>query len=483
MKPIKMKLNQIKLTNPYLSLPPLCYDKVTPTPLKNPFIIHANSALAKELGIDPEELSTDAFLELVNGELTLEGSDAFAMCYTGHQFGFLVPRLGDGRAINIGSIGKQHLQLKGAGQTLYSRSGDGRAVLRSSIREYLMSEAMFGLGIETTRALALMGSSSRVIREDWERAAIVLRLSTSWVRFGTFEYFAHHQKYAELEALADYSIAESYPHLAGKDNCYLDFFGEVVERTARVIAKWQAVGFNHGVMNTDNMSIAGLSIDYGPYAFLDDYDEANICNHTDKKGRYSFGNQPQVAKWNLSALMQALSPLILLEDMKERLAGYDGLYSGYYVKLMREKLGLSLVEEGDVEFVRHLLAVLQKLQVDYTLFFRTLSHYDSDRTLLLRLGLYHQPMNEWLDIYDKRLELEETNSIEREQKMLQANPKYILKNYILQEVIDQAENGEYRGIEALFKIAQNPYAEHAEHERWAGVTPEAFRNNKLSCSS
>ena len=216
-----MKLNEIEVTNPYLALPELCYTRVKPTPLKKPFLIHVNESVAQDLDIDKEELQSDHFVDFINGTLELQGSDTFAMCYAGHQFGFYVPRLGDGRAINIGTIGKQHLQLKGAGLTRYSRSGDGRAVLRSSIREYLMSEAMHGLGIETTRALALIGSEQEVIREQWEKAAIVLRLSPSWVRFGTFEYFAHKKKHEELEALADYAIAESYPHLVDEDNRYL----------------------------------------------------------------------------------------------------------------------------------------------------------------------------------------------------------------------------------------------------------------------
>ena len=478
-----MKLNQLKLTNPYLKLPSLCYQRVAPSPLKGVFLIHANSELADNLEIDSSEFESEQFLDFANGALELDGSDNFAMCYAGHQFGFFVERLGDGRAINIGTLGDYHLQLKGAGRTLYSRGGDGRAVLRSSIREYLMSEAMYGLGIETTRALSLLGSTQRVFREDWEHAAMVLRVSPSWVRFGTFEYFSHHRKFAELEALADYVIAESYSHLSEEDDRYLYMFREVVEKTARLMAEWQAVGFNHGVMNTDNMSIAGLTIDYGPYAFLDDYDFRNICNHTDTYGRYSFGSQPKIGEWNLHALKRALSPLIPTEKMETAIAYYEKTYTQHYLNLVSKKLGLESVESGDLELVASLLRTLQQLSVDYTLFFRSLSHYEGDREAMLKLGLYHQPMHDWLDGYDKRLEQNNTTPQERQSQMLETNPKFVLKNYMLQEVIEQADDGDFSGVEALFGIAKNPYDEHPEHERWAEATPEAFKNKKLSCSS
>jgi len=478
-----MKLNEIKLTNPYLELPQECYTRVKPTPLVNVFLIHANEAVAELLDIDIEELYSDAFVEFVNGAWQLEGSDPFAMCYAGHQFGHFVPRLGDGRAINIGTIKHWHLQLKGAGQTRYSRSGDGRAVLRSSIREYLMSEAMHGLGIESTRALALIGSEHKVYREEWETGAIVLRVSPSWVRFGTFEYFAHKKRYTELEALADYAIAESYPYLVDSDDKYLQFFTEVVRRTAILMAKWQAVGFNHGVMNTDNMSIAGLTIDYGPYAFLDDYDVQYICNHTDRSGRYSFGNQPNIGAWNLQALMHALAPIVNRDKMEKALDEYARIYTEYYLYLMGKKIGLDKLQESDLDLFKQLLGMMQGLSIDYTLFFRTLSRYDGDRTALLKLGMYHKPMNEWLDSYDERLKANTSAIYERHRAMLQTNPKFVLKNHMLQEAITAAENGDFSVVDDLFEIAKDPYGEHEAHERWAGATPEEFKNRKLSCSS
>ena len=474
-----MKLKDIKLTNPYLALPELCYDRVKPTPLKKPFLIHFNREVAKKLEMELE----DDVVALLNGELELEGSESFAMCYAGHQFGYFVERLGDGRAINIGTINNLHLQLKGAGKTLYSRSGDGRAVLRSSIREYLMSEAMHGLGIETTRALAIIGSEQEVIREDWEKASIVLRVSSSWIRFGTFEYFAHSKNFKELEALADYAINESYPHLNIEEDRYFHFFAEVMGKTARLMAEWQAVGFNHGVMNTDNMSIHGLTIDYGPYAFLDDYDTNYICNHTDRDGRYSFGNQPRIGEWNLRALALALSPLVSQERLDKLLKHYGRLYSQHFLYLMGRKMGFDKVSDEDFELMKHMLGMLQTLSVDYTLFFRTLSRYRGEREALLKLGMYHQPMHDWLDDYDKRLEKNERNQEERQEQMLATNPKFVLKNYMLQEEIEFAEKGDFSLVEVLFNIAQAPYDEHDAFESWAGATPEEFKNKKLSCSS
>ena len=478
-----MKLDEIELTNPYLELPPLCFDRVEPTPLKKPFLIHANKDMAKELGLALEELQSENFVKFVNGELKLKGSDTFSMCYSGHQFGHFVPRLGDGRAINIGTLNNLQMQLKGSGKTLYSRSGDGRAVLRSSIREYLMSEAMHGLGIETTRALAIIGSEQEVIRENWEKASIVLRVSPTWIRFGTFEYFAHSNNLKELEALADYAIEECYPHLMIEENRYFHFFTEVMGRTARLMAHWQSVGFNHGVMNTDNMSIFGITIDYGPYAFLDDYSTNYICNHTDRNGRYSFGNQPSIAEWNLHALALALSPLVKKERLEKTMEHYGRLYSQHFLYLMGQKLGLDNATDDDFEMIKHLLGMLQSLNVDYTLFFRTLSRYDGKREAILKLGLLHNPMIDWLDSYDQRLEQNSSTIEERHQKMLKTNPKFVLKNYILQEAIDAADTGDFSVVAKLFEIAQNPYGEHEGYKRWSEETPSAFKNQKLSCSS
>ena len=476
-----MKLNELTLTNPYLTLPAKCYDRVSPTPLDAPNLIHANKDVAKVLEIDEDELQTDTFVEWLNAEYIHPHSEPFAMCYAGHQFGYFVPRLGDGRAVNIGTIGKYHLQLKGAGKTKYSRGGDGRAVLRSSIREYLISEAMQGLRIPTTLCLGLIGSEHRVRREKIEKGAMICRVSSSWVRFGTFEYYAHKGMFKELQALADYVIDESFAHINGKHDRYTLLFNEVMVITARLMAQWMSVGFNHGVMNTDNMSIAGLSIDYGPFAFLDDFSHHHSSNHSDEEGRYAFENQPSIAKWNLKSLMMALSPLAPLEKTEPLLALYDRVYMRYFHYYMCKKLGLEGTIEGDPELIDDMLDMLEQLHVDYTLFLRTLSHYEGDRDALLKTGLYHEPMQTWLDRYDVRIK--PLPVAKRKAQMLSANPKYVLKNYMLQEAIDAAEQGDFSVISDLFTIAQNPFEEHPEFERWSQATPQTFKNQRLSCSS
>jgi uncharacterized protein YdiU (UPF0061 family) len=289
--------------------------------------------------------------------------------------------------------------------------------------------------------------------------------------------------FKELEALADYVIEENFPHLKGRDDPYTMLFNEVMVITARLMAQWMSVGFNHGVMNTDNMSIAGLTIDYGPYAFLDNFRHENVCNHTDVEGRYSYTNQPSVAKWNLQSLIKALSPLSSVEKMEKILSIYDKVYTRYLHYYMCKKLGLEGTVEGDPELIDDMYDMLESLHVDYTLFMRTLSHYEhkGDRTALLSTGMYHEPMQKWLDRYDERIQY--IDKTEHKKQMLKANPKYVLKNYMLQEAIDAADKGDFSVVDDLYTIAQNPFEEYPEFERWADATPKEFKNQKLSCSS
>ena len=478
-----MKLSDLKLTSKYSALGDIFTQQINPQPLKNPYLIHANLNMAEAINLDAEVLSSEEFVDFVNGSKILDDSSPYAMCYAGHQFGYFVHQLGDGRAINLGKVNGWNLQLKGAGVTRYSRAGDGRAVLRSSIREYLMSEAMHGLHIPTTRALALIGSTQQVRRTKWESGAIVLRMSPTWIRFGSFEYFYHNDKNAELKALADYTIQEVFPHLVGDKDCYIKMFTEVVESTAIMIAKWMGVGFNHGVMNTDNMSIAGLTIDYGPYAFLDDYDFSYVCNHTDQDGRYSFGNQPPVGHWNLSMLMNALSPLVNSDAMQEVLDTYGKIFNDAHMQILRDKIGLVLHHDSDKELVYDLFSCMGDYSIDYTYFFRTLSHYEGNREKILSLIAFKKPLEEWLDAYDERLKLETRSTQERLEAMQKTNPKYVLKNYMLQEAIEKADEGDFSGVEDLMILAENPFDEHPEFERYAGETPIKHKNLKLSCSS
>ena len=478
-----MKLENLNLTYDYLMLDNLFYDEVKPQGLKKPFLIDANEELAKEIGIDLDELKSDKFVDFVNGEFLPPHSRPFAMVYAGHQFGFFVPRLGDGRAINLGKLNTHNLQLKGSGITKYSRDGDGRAVLRSSIREYLMSEAMHHLGVPTTRALALIGSNHRVYRGEWESGSITLRVSPSWIRFGSFEYFYYEKKYKHLEALLDFTIEESFSHLLDDEHRYIKMFEEVVEKTAKLFAKWMSIGFNHGVLNSDNTSIAGLTIDYGPFAFLDDYDPDFICNHTDREGRYSFKNQPQIGYTNLTMLAMALSPLINLDHMKEVLLNYENIFNDENLRLLRSKLGLQKEDKYDKNLIDELFSILKNQRIDYTYFFRTLSSYVGDREEILSIMLLKKPLEDWLDQYDKRLEIEKLDHNQRVEFMKKTNPKYILKNYMLQEAIEKAESGDFSGVYELMLLAKAPYDEHPKFDRYSKPTPNEFKNLKLSCSS
>lgn len=479
-----MKFSNLKLTTPYLKNDPIFYDRVEPTPLDKPFLISTSQSAAELLGVDEELHLDEKLVSIVNGESKLDGSETFAMVYAGHQFGHFVPRLGDGRAINLGKVNGQNLQLKGSGLTLYSRQGDGRAVLRSSIREYLVSEAMYGLGIETSRALALIGSDTDVARERWEKGAIVLRLSPTWVRFGTFEYFYAEGDHEKTKQLADYVIGESFAYLKGEENIYAKMYSEVVKNTATTIAKWQSVGFNHGVMNTDNMSIDGRTIDYGPFAFLDDYDKYNVCNHTDTQGRYSFSSQPGVAYWNLERLAAALSPIVeydVLEEILEEV--FKTTYEEVFSKIMYAKMGLESEDENDSSFFHWMLRSLENASVDYTTFFRKLSRFDGEKSPILDICVYRAPMESWLDAYEKRLQKEKLPQAQRHKKMLSVNPKYILKNHILQEAIDKAGANDFGMIEELLVVAHAPFDEHPQLEHLCKPTPVELKNIKLSCSS
>lgn len=478
-----MKLENISLTTPYLDLDPIFYHEVHPTPLKNPKLVSYNPNAAQLLGLDTQEFSTEYITKILNGTEFLNGSRPYAMTYAGYQFGYFVPRLGDGRALNLGLANGWNLQLKGSGQTLYSRQGDGRAVLRSSIREYLMSEAMHALGIPTSRALALISSDEQVARSQWEPGAIVLRLSPSWIRFGSFEYFYHSNKYSQLESLADFLITESFPHLSGVEDAYTKMYGEIVKRTAHMIAHWQSVGFNHGVMNTDNMSAIGLTIDYGPYAFLDTFQVGYVCNHTDQEGRYRYENQPRIGQWNLAQLGHALSPLVNEEEMELELEKYEDYFTDKLLDLYKDKLGLDVLPNENSTLFRSLFTTLENGRSDMTPFFRTLSHYDGDRSALHALTLAPNQLNVWLDTYDECIKNNTSSTQERHEKMLKTNPKYVLKNYILQEAIELAYKNDFSLVNDLLKLAQSPYDEHPEFERYAGPTPLKYTNLKLSCSS
>ena len=448
------------------------------------------------LDIDPEQIAKGAYTDIFTGNQLVNGCNPIAMIYAGHQFGQYVPQLGDGRAVMLGDIkGKDgdtwELQLKGSGLTPFSRMGDGRAVMRSTIREFLCSEAMAGLGIPTTRALSITASQDPVYRETTEPAAVLTRASPSHVRFGSFELFFYRQQYAELKILADYVIDHYYPESREAENPYLDLLEQVVRRTAQLIAQWQLVGFTHGVMNSDNMSILGLTIDYGPFGFLDSYQSAFVCNHTDQQGRYAYDQQPRVGLFNLSCLAQALLPVIdendgdgAAEQAKQKLVEYQGLYTQYYEAGMRGKLGLVETGENDSELFEALFKAMEG-QVDFTIFFRALCDFDeSTEDYLLRDSFIHRiQFDQWADSYSQRLRAEGQDRATRQVAMRSVNPKYILRNYLAQTAISKAEDGDSSEVDQLYQLLTKPFDEQPEREDYAQEPPDWAKTLDLSCSS
>ena len=385
-------------------------------------------------------------------------------------------------------MGTLELQLKGSGKTPYSRMGDGRAVLRSSIREFLCSEAMAALGIPTSRALCVMGSDLRVMRESPETTAVVTRMAQSFVRFGSFEHWFYKDRKTELQTLADYVIANSYPELQGAARPYHALLAEVTRRTAILVAQWQAAGFMHGVLNTDNMSILGLTLDYGPYGFMEAYDPAHICNHTDSHGRYSYRMQPRIAEWNCYALGQALLPLIgEADDVYDALSVFKPTFESRMQSLWRAKLGLNIAVDDDATLIERLFELMAVSRVDFPYFFRHLSSVkmnDTQQDESLRdLFIDLTGFDAWLSAYRQRLTLENSNDTSRKQAMDKVNPKYVLRNYLAQIAIDKARNKDFSEVKNLLDVLQRPFDEQAEHEKYAALPPEWAAGIEVSCSS
>ncbi|MGA6827471.1 protein adenylyltransferase SelO [Nitrospira sp. NS4] len=486
-------LEALSFDNSYARLPEAFHAKLNPTPFSSsPYLISFNAAAAELIDLDPAEAARPEFAGVFGGSLLVPGMEPLAMLYAGHQFGVYVPQLGDGRAILLGEVRnargeKWDLQLKGAGLTPFSRDGDGRAVLRSTIREYLCSEAMHGLGIPTTRALCIVGSDHQVYREQVETGAIVVRMAPSHVRFGSFEVFYYRKQHEQLKVLADYVIARHYPHLAGAPDPYARFFDEVVERTAKLIAQWQAVGWAHGVMNTDNMSILGITLDYGPFGFIDDYDPGFICNHSDHNGRYAFSQQPYIGLWNLSCLAQALLPLAGKDELKAALDRYTPVCEGWYMELMRAKVGLLDRQEEDAELIQDLLGLMHQHRVDYTIFFRALGDFRSapgDPNDGLRdFFLDRDAFDRWARRYAERLRAAGSRDEERRARMNRVNPKYVLRNYLAQQAIEKAQQKEFSEIDRLLTLLRNPFDDQPGMEAYAAAPPNWGKHLSVSCSS
>jgi uncharacterized protein YdiU (UPF0061 family) len=486
----------MEFINTYLNLGRDFYSKTEIEAFESPILIDYNESLAKEMGLN---ISEEDAVKYFSGNKKFQNSETISTVYAGHQFGTYVPQLGDGRAHLIGEIrspsGKTfELQLKGSGKTPYSRFGDGKAVLRSSIREYLASEALHNLGIPTTRALCIIGSDENVMREGMEKAAMITRVAPSFIRFGHFEFFTHSNKPELTKKLLDYVIDKFYRDSGwGKDR-YEKFLYEVVSSTAKMIAKWQAFGFTHGVMNTDNMSILGLTIDYGPYGFLDEYQPGFIPNHSDYSGRYSYVNQPQVALWNLHALAYALAPIIPLEQSGGILELYKTILLNEFTEIMRRKLGLSERRNNDKKLVQAMLEILAGFEVDYTLFFRALCDFkiDGDNSDIYKLFKKPDAFKDWESNYVVRLKQEgwsalnkgNSNDDERAVSMKKHNPKYILRNYMAESAIRNATYAnDYSEVKNLMKLLKKPYDDQAEFENYASLPPEWSKTISVSCSS
>ena len=532
--------------NTFASLPSDFYTRLPTTPLTAPRLVHASAEVAAVLGLPSEALDTQEFLDVVSGTKPLPGGDTMAAVYSGHQFGVWAGQLGDGRAHLLGEIQGPHgsfeVQLKGAGMTPYSRMGDGRAVLRSSVREYLASHAMRGLGIPTTQALSLVSARNPVRRETLETAAVVARVAPSFIRFGSFEHWAARRRPDLLRVLADYVIDRFYPecrdesartasvsdsktsHVSASGTItqventsvseagsprkdyepYVQLLRAVVRRTATLMASWQVVGFCHGVMNTDNMSILGLTLDYGPYGFMDGFDAKHICNHTDSGGRYAWHAQPAVAHWNLYQLANSLHEIVPeAEPLKAALDEYEACFLGAMQARMSQKLGLGAWQAGDETLIDDLWSLMQASHADFTLTFRQLAYAPgltqaSQAQIELDLGgtvnanllpfvdlfVDRAGAQAWLSRYSARLGSDPTQHWqERVAGMLAVNPLYVLRNHIAQQAIEAAEKGDFSEVQRQMQLLSDPFHARAGLEAYAAAPPAGAPHLEVSCSS
>jgi uncharacterized protein YdiU (UPF0061 family) len=483
-------LDELQFANSFAALGDTFSESRLPKGIPNARLVAFSAAAAQLVDLRPGEEARPEFLALASGNAVVRGMEPVAAMYGGHQFGVWAGQLGDGRAILLGEVrsgnalgsGPWELQIKGGGMTAFSRFADGRAVVRSTVREFLASEAMDALGIPTTRALAMTAGDEPVLRERIERAATVIRMAPTFVRFGSFEIFHYRKQFEAVKTLADYTIERYYPQIAQADGPvrYPRFLEAVVDRTAMLMAEWQAVGFAHGVMNTDNFSILGLTLDYGPYGFVEAYDPGFICNHTDEGGRYAFGRQPSVGFWNCHALAAALSSLISEEDRKAALARYEPAFWTTYLVRMNAKLGVLESADGNAALVEDVLTLLAQRRVDWTNFWRALSH--DDASALAMLG-DDETSRAWFARYRECAALDPRGDAKRRIAMRATNPKFVLRNWVAQQAIEACEAGDDSVVRAVYDVLRAPYDEHPEHEAWAKTAPPEYAHLEVSCSS
>jgi uncharacterized protein YdiU (UPF0061 family) len=465
--------------NTYAALPANFFARVAPTPVASPRLIKLNRPLAVQLGLDPDMLETPEGAEILAGKTLPAGADPIAMAYAGHQFGHFVPQLGDGRAILLGEVidkdgVRRDIQLKGSGPTPFSRRGDGRAALGPVLREYIVSEAMFALGIPTTRSLAAVTSGENVVRETMLPGAVLTRVASSHIRVGTFQYFAARQDTDALRRLADHVIARHYPDIAGADLPYHALLSGVVARQAELVARWLHIGFIHGVMNTDNTSISGETIDYGPCAFMDHYDPAQVFSSIDEQGRYAYANQPRIALWNLTRLAECLLPLMsddqekAIAEAQDILGAFPEKFAAAYQAGLRSKIGLFTTRDGDEALVQDLLDAMAQGKADFTLTFRRLcdaaaGEASEVRALFTELAAF----DEWTARWRTRLTEEPQSPAERQAAMRAVNPAFIPRNHRIEAVIVAATNDDTAPFEELLNVLANPYEDQPEFAAYA----------------
>ena len=484
---------QFAFDNSYARLPERFYAPLPPTPVARPKLIRINTALAEQLGLDADWLASEEGVSVLSGNLVPDGAASVALAYAGHQFGHFNPQLGDGRAILLGEVVgrdglRRDIQLKGAGPTPFSRRGDGRAALGPVLRDYLVSEAMAALGLPTTRALAAVTTGEEVVRETMLPGGVLTRVASSHIRVGTFQYFAAREDMEAVRLLADHAIARHYPEAAEAESPYLAFLGAVAERQATLIARWLSIGFIHGVMNTDNCSVAGETIDYGPCAFMDEYHPGTVFSSIDQNARYAYGNQPSIGLWNVSRLAETLLPLIdvdqakALEAAKEVLGVYGPRFHAEYAGLLRRKIGLAEAREGDDDLAQDLLKLMMGNNADFTLTFRRLGEGDGSvaREQFMDPAAFDAWHRRWLE----RLAAETVPAEVRRAAMRGINPAFIPRNHLVEAALNAAiAHGDFGPFEEMLGVLSRPYDDRPGAERYMEPPLESERVRQTFCGT